>query len=204
MRKETDVRRIVAEAFLSLDGVNEDPGRFGEYEHRGWTVPYWNDEIARWHNEALFASDALLLGRVTYEEFVAIWPRRRADEARQGLRSGDLFTDRMNSLPKFVASTTLQEPLEWNSTLLTGDVAAAVADLKDQPGEDILIYGSSALVSTLMRRNLIDEYRFMIYPLVLGRGKRYFRDRNDKTTLALKRSETASTGVTMLVYEPQV
>jgi dihydrofolate reductase len=197
------VRRIVAEAFLSLDGVTEDPGRFGEYEHRGWTVPYWSDDVEKWHTDQLFASDTLLLGRVTYEEFVAIWPRRRPDEARQGLRSGDPFTDRMNSLPKFVASTTLQEPLEWNSTLLEGDIADAVADLKAQPGDDILIYGSGALVNTLVPRNLIDEYRLMIYPLVLGRGKRYFRDGHDKTTLALKRSETSSTGVTMLVCEPQ-
>jgi dihydrofolate reductase len=197
------MRRIVAEAFLSLDGVNEAPGRFGEYEHRGWTVPYWNDEIAKWHSDQLFASDALLLGRVTYEEFVGIWPRRQVDEARQGLRSDDPFTDRMNSLPKFVASTTLQEPLEWNSTLFEGDVVAAVADLKQQPGGDLLIYGSGALVNTLMRHNLIDEYCFMLYPLVLGRGKRFFRDGSDKTTLALKRSETSSNGVTMLVCEPQ-
>jgi dihydrofolate reductase len=197
------VRRVVVEQFLSLDGVSEDPGRFGEYEHRGWTVPYWNDGIEKWHTDQLFASDALLLGRVTYEEFVAIWPRRRPDEARPGLRSGDPFTDRMNSLPKFVASTTLQEPLEWNSTLLAGEVADAVADLKEQPGDDILIYGSSGLVNTLMPRNLIDEYRLMIYPLVLGRGKRFFRDGNDKTTFALKRCEISGTGVTMLVCEPR-
>jgi dihydrofolate reductase len=108
----------------------------------------------------------------------------------------------MNSLPKYVASTTLKEPLEWNSTLLTGEIVDAVAKLKEQPGEDILIYGSGALVNTLMPRNLIDEYRFMIYPLVLGTGKRFFRDGNDKSTLALKRAETASTGVTMLVCEP--
>ena len=196
------MRRIVAEAFLSLDGVTEDPGRFGEYEHRGWTVPYWNDDTVRWHNEALFASDALLLGRVTYEEFAAIWPRRQPDEAREGLRSGDPFTDRMNSLPKFVASTTLQAPLEWNSTLLEGDAADAVADLKEQPGEDILIYGSGALVNTLMTHNLIDEYRLMIYPVVLGRGKRLFGD-GGTMPLALRRSETSSTGVTMLVCEPQ-
>jgi dihydrofolate reductase len=200
-RREAEVRRIVAEAFLSLDGVTEDPGRFGEYEHRAWTVPYWNDEIEAWHTEQLFASDALLLGRVTYEEFIAIWPRRRADEARQGLRSGDAFADRMNSLPKFVASTTLREPLEWNSTLLDGDAAQAVAELKEQPGEDILIYGSGALVNRLMPRNLIDEYRFMIYPVLLGSGKRFFREGNSKTTLTLKRSETSSTGVTMLVCE---
>jgi dihydrofolate reductase len=186
------MRRVVAAEYLSLDGVTEDPGPMGEYEHRGWTVPYWNDEISQWQTDQLFASDALLLGRVTYEEFVASWP----------LRSGDPFTERMNSLPKFVASTSMEEPLEWNSTLLEGDVAEAVADLKEQPGEDILIYGSGALVDTLLPHNLIDEFRLMIYPLVLGSGKRFFRDGNDKTTLALKRAETTSTGITMLVCEP--
>ncbi len=186
------MRRIVAAEYLSLDGVMEDPGPAGEYEHRGWTVPYWNDEVSKWQTDQLFTSDALLLGRVTYDEFLASWP----------LRSGDPFTDRMNSLPKFVASTTLQEPLEWNSTLLEGEVGDAVAKLKDQPGEDILIYGSSALVNTLLAHKLIDEYRFMIYPLVLGTGKRFFRDGNDKSTLELMRAETSSTGVTMLVCEP--
>jgi len=186
------MRRIVAAEYLSLDGVMEDPGPAGEYEHRGWTVPYWNDDVAKWQTDQLFTSDALLLGRVTYDEFLASWP----------LRSGDPFTDRMNSLPKFVASTTLQEPLEWNSTLLAGDLVDAVLKLKAEPGEDILIYGSSALVNTLLAHKLIDEYRFMIYPLVLGTGKRFFRDGNDKSTLELKWAETSSTGVTMLVCEP--
>jgi dihydrofolate reductase len=133
-----------------------------------------------------------LLGRVTYEEFAASWP----------LRSGDPFTDRMNTLPKFVASTTLQEPLEWNSMLLKDDVVDGVTNLKQQPGEDILIYGSGALVNALLPHSLIDEYRFMMYPLVLGTGKHFSKDGNDKTTLTLKRTETASTGVTMLVCEP--
>jgi dihydrofolate reductase len=186
------MRRIVAAEYLSLDGVTEDPGPAGEYEHRGWTVPYWNDDIDKWQTDQLFASDALLLGRVTYEEFVASWPSR----------SGDPFSDRMNSLTKFVASTTLREPLEWNSTLLEGDVVDAVANLKQQTGDDVLIYGSGALVNTLLPHNLIDEYRFMIYPVVLGSGKRFFRDDNDKATLTLKRTETAGTGVTMLVCEP--
>jgi len=134
----------------------------------------------------------LLLGRVTYEEFVASWP----------LRSGDRFTDRINSLPKLVASTTLEEPLEWNATLLQGDVVEAVSNLKEQPGEDVIIYGSGALVSTLLAHNLIDQYRFMIYPLVLGTGKRFFRDDTDKKALTLTRVETAATGVAMLVCEP--
>jgi dihydrofolate reductase len=196
------VRRIVVEQSLSLDGVAEDPGRVGEYEHRGWTVPYWNDEIATWHADQLFASDALLLGRVTYQEFVAIWPRRRPDEARQGLRSGDPFTDRMNSLPKFVVSTSLHGPLAWNGTPVDGDLAEAVAALKALPGKDILVYGSGELVNALMGRGLIDEYRLLIYPLVLGRGKRLFRDGNGRTTLTLERSETSRTGVTLLVCRP--
>lgn len=196
------MRRIVVEQFVSLDGVAEGPGRFGEYEHRGWTVPYWGDDIEKWHTDQLLDSDALLLGRVTYEEFTVIWPRRRPDEARRGLRAGDVFTARMNSLPKFVASTTLAGPLEWNSTLLAGDLAGAVAELKDQPGGDILVYGSSELVNALMPLDLVDEYRLMVYPVVLGRGKRLFHDDNDRTTLALKGSQTSSTGVTMLVLEP--
>lgn len=197
------MRRIVVEQFLSLDGVAEDPGRFGEFEHRGWAVPYWNEEIEQWHTDQLYASDALLLGRVTYEEFTVVWPRRRSDEARRGLRSGDPFTERMNSIAKLVTSTTLREPLEWNSTLLEGDAAETVVGLKEQPGGDLLVYGSSTLVDTLMSHDLIDEYRFMIYPVVLGSGERFFRDRTDMTTLALKRSETSATGVTLLVCEPQ-
>jgi dihydrofolate reductase len=186
------MRRIVAAEYLSLDGVMEDPGPAGEYRHRGWTVPYWNEDTAKWQTDQLFASDALLLGRVTYEEFVAAWP----------LRSGDPFTDRMNSLPKVVVSTTLQKPLEWNSTLLKDNVVDGVTKLKEQAGEDILIYGSGTLVNALLPHKLIDEYRFMIYPLVLGTGNRFFGGGNEKITLALKRAETSKTGVTMLVCEP--
>jgi dihydrofolate reductase len=184
--------KIVAVEYLSLDGVTEDPGPAGAFEHRGWTVPYWNDELAKYQSDQLLASDALLLGRVTYEEFVASWP----------LRSGDPFTDRMNTLPKFVASTSLQEPLEWNATLLKGDVAAEVAKLKQRRGGDILIYGSGALVNTLMQRNLIDVYRVILYPLALGTGKRFFRDGGDKTTLRLTEVSTNGAGVVMLTYQP--
>ena len=184
--------RIVAAEYLSLDGVTEDPGPAGEFKYRGWTSPYWNDELAEYQSELLFASDALLLGRVTYEEFVASWP----------LRSGDPFTDRMNSMPKFVASTTLEEPLEWNSTLLKGDVAEEVRKLKQQPAQDLLIYGSGALVDTLMQHNLIDVYRLMLYPLALASGKRLFREGDDKTTLTLTDAKTTSTGVVVLTYQP--
>jgi dihydrofolate reductase len=183
--------KIVAAEYLSLDGVTEDPGSTGAFEHRGWTLPYWNDALAKYQSDQLFASDALLLGRVTYEEFVASWP----------LRSGDPFTDRMNSLPKFVASTTLEEPLEWNATLLKGDVAVEVAKLKQQPGQDILIYGSGELVNTLMQHNLIDVYRVMLYPLALGTGKRFFKEGGDKTTLTLTDVSTNDAGVVMLTYQ---
>ena len=183
--------RIVAAEYLSLDGVMEGPGPAGEFEYRGWTDPYWNDGLAEYQSELLFASDALLLGRLTYQEFVASWP----------LRSGDPFTDKMNSMPKFVASATLQEPLEWNATLLKGDVAQQVQELKLQPAHSLLIYGSGALVDTLRRHNLVDVYRLMVYPLVLAAGKRLFSG-GAKTTLTLTDAKTTSTGVVVLTYQP--
>jgi dihydrofolate reductase len=184
--------RIFAVEYLSLDGVMEDPGPMGEFKHRGWTEPYWNDELSEYQSELLFASDALLLGRVTWQEFVASWP----------LRSGDPFTDKMNSMPKFVASTTLEEPLEWNSRLLKGDVVDEVQKLKQEPDQNLLMYGSGALVDTLTQHNLIDVYRLILYPLALASGKRFFREGPNKTTLALSDAKTTSTGVVVLTYEP--
>jgi dihydrofolate reductase len=186
------LRRIVAAEYLSLDGIVEDPGPTGEFKHRGWTVPYWNDELAEYQSELLFGSEALLLGRVTYEEFVASWP----------LRSGDPFTDKINAMPKFVASTTLEEPLRWNATLLQGDVIAAVRELKEQPGQGLLIYGSGAFVDTLAQNGLIDVYRLMIYPVALGSGERFFRDGGEMSTLKLTDATTTTTGVVILTYEP--
>jgi len=184
------MRSVIVIEYVSLDGVIQDPGGAGEFEHRGWTIPYWNDEIAKYQSDQLFASDALLLGRVTYEEFVASWP----------LRSGDPFTDRMNGLPKFVATTTLDQ-LEWNATPLKGDVAAEVAKLKQQSGQDLLIYGSGELVRTLMHHNLIDEYRLLVYPVVVGNGKRLFGD-GSTTTLKLVDTKPFSSGVVALTYQP--
>jgi dihydrofolate reductase len=185
------MRRVVAAEYLTLDGVTEDPGPAGDFKYRSWTSPYWNDELSDYQSELLFGSDALLLGRVTYEEFVASWPQR----------SGDPFTDKMNSMRKYVVSTTLKEPLDWNATLLTGDPAEAVAKLKEEPGDDILIYGSSQLVGTLMQHNLIDLYRLMLYPLALAGGKRFFRDGPEKTTLTLSDAKTTKTGVVVLTYQ---
>jgi dihydrofolate reductase len=190
--EEERLRQLIAAEYLSVDGRMEDPGPAGDFEHRGWTMPYWNDELATYQSDLLFASDALLLGRVTYEEFAAAWPSR----------SGDSFTDRMNSLPKFVASRTSHEPLAWNATLLKGDVAEEVRKLKQQVGKSILIYGSSELVNTLMQHRLIDVYRVMLYPLTLGTGRRFFGDGGDKIMLTLTSAKTTSTGVAVLTYQP--
>jgi dihydrofolate reductase len=141
--------------------------------------------------DQLFASDALLLGRTTYEGFVTVWPSR----------SGDPIADRMNSMPKFVASTTLTEPLAWNATLLAGDVADEVQRLKQQPGRSILVYGSGMLVQTLMRLELIDAYQIMLVPVALGSGQRFFKPGHAPTTLALADVQTTASGVVMLTYQ---
>jgi dihydrofolate reductase len=178
------MRRVVMAEYVSLDGVMEDPS---------WTAPFFNDEMGKYQRDQLFRSDALLLGRVTYEGFAASWPSMEEAE-------GD-FAVRMNTLPKHVASTTKQA-LEWNASVIEGDVPAAVTELKQQPGQDILIYGSGELVRTLTQHNLIDEYRLMVHPVVVGRGKRLFDGVADAPTLKLTDTVTFSSGVVSLVYEP--
>jgi len=178
------MRKVIVTEYVTLDGVMEEPGQ--------WSFQFWNDEAAQFKSDELFASDALLLGRVTYQGFAAAWPTMTG--------TGD-FGERMNSLPKFVASRTL-EALEWNASLIKGDVAEEVAKLKQQPGQDILIAGSGNLVHTLMQHNLIDEYRFLVHPIVLGSGKRLFRDGSDTTTLRLVNTKTTDTGVVILTYHP--
>lgn len=174
--------RLAATLFISLDGVVESPDK--------WSFPYWNEEISKFKHEETFASDALLLGRVTYEGFVAAWPGRKDPEG---------FADRFNSMPKHVASRTLKK-LEWNNShLLEGDLAAEVSKLKQQPGQDIVIHGSPGLVRSLMPHDLIDEYRLLVYPLVLGHGKRLF-DETSQASLKLVESKAFGTGVVKLVY----
>ncbi len=186
------MRKVIVSEFVTLDGVMEDPGGAEKFEHGGWTMPYWNEEIGKFKFDELFASDALLLGRVTYQGFAAAWPSR-TDEAG--------FADRMNSLPKFVVSTTLGK-VEWNnSRLIKGNVAEEVSKLKQQPGQDILIAGSGELVHTLMQHDLIDEYRLLVYPVVLGSGKRLFQD-GSKTTLRLVETKRFDSGVVLLHYQP--
>ncbi|VVB89050.1 Uncharacterised protein [uncultured archaeon] len=189
--KVVKMRKVIVSEFVTLDGVMEDPGGAEKFKHGGWTMPYWNEEIAKFKFDELFASDALLLGRVTYQGFAAAWPSRADEEG---------FADRMNSLPKYVVSTTLKE-VEWNnSRLIKGNIAEEVSKLKQQPGQDILIAGSGELVNSLMQHDLIDEYRLLVYPVVLGSGKRLFKEGTNKT-LRFVETKTFSSGVVLLSFQ---
>jgi dihydrofolate reductase len=181
------VRKLVVSEFVSLDGVIEDPS---------WSFPFESDEKDRFKFDELAAADALLLGRVTYEGFAAAWPQMEEETGEYGAW--------MNGYPKHVASTTLQEPLEWNnSSLIEGDVAEKVAELKQGSGGEILVFGSGTLVNTLMQNDLVDEYRLMIFPVVVGRGKRLFGDGGNTKTMNLLDSKTLGSGVVVLTYEPK-
>lgn len=175
------MRKLIVTEFVSLDGVVENPA---------WTMPYWNDEISRFKEEEDAVTDALLLGRVTYEGFAAAWPESKDEGA-----------ERINSMPKYVISKTLQRA-EWNnSTVLKGDVVEEVTKLKQQAGQGLLVYGSAMLVQTLIRHDLVDSYRLLVYPVVLGEGKRLF-DAGTTATLKLVETRSFSSGVAGLIYEP--
>lgn len=174
--------KVVAVEYVTLDGVFEEPG---------WSGPYFNDELGSWQDRNLREADALLLGRRTYEGFKAAWPQMEA-------QTGD-FGKKMNSMPKHVATTTLTEP-EWAATFLTGEVADAVTSLKAGP-DNLLINGSGELVNYLTRHNLIDEYRIMTYPVVVGEGRKLWHD-GTKIALSLTGSWTTKTGVTVSTYVP--
>jgi dihydrofolate reductase len=185
------MRKIIVSEFVSLDGVIEDPGGAEKFEHGGWTIPYWDDEIGKFKFEELFGSDTLLLGRVTYEGFAAAWPSM-TDEAG--------FADRMNSLPKVVVSTTLDKA-EWNnSRLIKENVAEEVTKLKQQSGQNILIFGSGQLAQTLVQHDLIDEYWLLVYPVVLGSGKRLFKE-GKNAALKLTETKAYNSGVVLLRYQ---
>jgi dihydrofolate reductase len=184
------MRKVVASFFISLDGVVEGPGPGDDFELAGWTMPYWDDEIAMFVQAGMNASDALLLGRVTYQGFAAAFASGTEGDA-----------ETMNSFPKYVVSTTL-EAAEWNnSTLIKGNVVEEVAKLKQQPGRDIAISGSGELVHTLLQHDLIDELNLLVYPVVLGRGKRLFKD-GSMLTLKLVQAKASSSGVVLLTYQP--
>jgi dihydrofolate reductase len=187
--EEVPMRKVIASEIVSLDGVVESPEQ--------WHFPYFNDQMAEAIGAAMAASDAMLLGRVTYEEFAAFWPSQVPTEEDQET------TDYMNNTPKFVVSKTLEEPLEWNnSTLLQGDVAEEITKLKEQPGKDISITGSPTLVRSLLQDDLLDELRLMIHPIVVGSGKHLFEDGSDQKALQLVDSKIFSTGVVYLTYQP--
>jgi dihydrofolate reductase len=188
------VRKVVVSEFVSLDGVMEDPR---------WTFRFGSEEQERFKFAELAASDALLLGRVTYEGFAAAWPNMLAQY--EGPRRAELgeYADMMNGYPKHVVSTTLEEPLGWNnSTPIKGNIAEEVSELKQQPGKDILVFGSADLMNALMRHDLIDEYRLMVFPIVVGSGKRLFEDGLEETVLRLVDTATFGSGVVVLTYRP--
>jgi dihydrofolate reductase len=189
---EVLVGKIVAAEYVSVDGVMQDPGGMGEIEVGGWTNPYWNDELAKLQTDLLFASDALLLGRVTYEGFAATWPDMEHEEGP--------FADKMNAMPKYVASRTLTD-MEWNATPIRGDVADEVARLKRDSGQNLLVYGSGSLVRLLLQHGLIDQLRLMIYPVVLGAGKLLFTQAGSKKDLQLAGVSTTSAGVLVADYQ---
>jgi dihydrofolate reductase len=186
------VGRIVVTEFVSLDGVMEDPGGAENFRHGGWSFEISRgDEGNKFKLDETLSSEALLLGRVTYEGFAAAWPSREGE-----------FADKFNTMPKYVVSSSLEEP-EWNnSTVLKGDVADEVAKLKQEQDGDIVVHGSARLVQTLLERELVDELRLMVFPVVLGSGKRLFDGLSDKKLLRLVDSKVVGDGVAILIYEP--
>ena len=186
------MRKVVVSEFVSLDGVMEDPS---------WESPFRGEEQEKFKFAELALADALLLGRKTYERFAAAWPvmmEHYEDPRRKALGE---YTDMMNGYPKHVVSTTLQESLGWNnSTLMKGDVGEEVEELKQQEGKDILVFGSAQLVRKLMEHDRIDEYRLMVFPIIVGKGKHLFEDGEDGRILELVNSKTFGTGVVSLAY----
>ena len=188
------MRKLVVSMFVSLDGVMEDPA---------WTGPYWNNDIAKFKFDELVASDALLLGRVTYELFAASWPTQKHAEAMKSafsaLPNPSAFSERMNTTPKFVASGTLTNLVWNNSKLIQANLLEEVARLKQQPGQNILLVGSGTLARALMKHGLVDEYRLLVYPLVLGHGKHLFAEGYSET-LELVEAKPLNSNVVHLCY----
>ena len=180
------MRKVIAGLFLSLDGVMESPDK--------WHFPYFNDEMMEVIGSGMAASDAMLLGRVTYQEFASYWPGVNPED--------EPMAAYMNNTPKYVVSTTLDKA-EWNnSTLIKGNVAEKITKLKQQPGKNITITGSATLVQSLLQDDLLDELGLLVHPVVVGSGKRLFKDGGDLKRLKLVDAKTFSTGVLSLVYQP--
>ena len=189
--------KVVVFNSLTLDGVMQAPGRpdedtRGGFAHGGWAVPYGDEVMGRVAAEGMARGGALLLGRRTYEDFYGFWPHQPDNP----------YTEALDNSLKYVASTTLAEPLPWrNSRLLEGDAADAVAKLKEQPGKDLVVLGSGQLAGSLIRRGLVDRYTLLIHPLALGSGRRLFPD-DTEVALRLVDNVTTTTGVLIATYEP--
>ena len=184
--------RIVVTEFVSLDGVMEDPGGSEDFKYGGWSFEISRgDEGDQFKLDEALNSDALLLGRKTYEGFADAWPSREGE-----------FADKFNNMPKYLVSSTLKDPDWTNSTVLDGDLAKEVSKLREDVDGDIVVHGSAQLVQALVERGLVDELRLMVFPVVLGAGKRLFGETSDRRRLRLSDSKTVGDGVQILTYEP--
>jgi dihydrofolate reductase len=188
------VGKLYVTEFISMDGVVEDPGGSEDFKHGGWSFEFSRgDDGDKFKLDETMNSEALLLGRVTYEGFADAWPKR----------SGDPFSEKFNSMPKYVVSSKLSEPLEWNnSKLLEGEPIEAVRKLKEETDGEIGVHGSVQLAQSLIENDLVDEIHLMVFPVVLGSGKRFFGETSDKKPMRLKDSNTVGDGVEILIYEP--
>lgn len=194
------MRKLVVVEFLSLDGVMQAPGdldedREGGFEHGGWQRPYFDEVLATEATKSMVQTDAYLFGRKTYQKMAAFWPNQPSD---------DPFAPHLNSTPKYVASRTLESVGWQGSTLLDGPVEKAVAELKEQSGNNIVVLGSGELVQTLIENDLVDEYELTISPIVLGSGKKLFRGSDQARKLVLADSKPTSSGSLMLRYRTAV
>jgi dihydrofolate reductase len=182
---------VIVTEFVSLDGVMEDPGGSEDFEHGGWSFEFnRGDEGDRFKLDEARSAEALLLGRVTYEGFADAWPSREGE-----------FADKFNSMPKYVVSSTLEDPQWTNSTVLNGDLGDEVTRLRRELDGDIVVHGSAQLAQELIDRGLVDELRLMVFPVVLGTGKRLFGPTDGKRTMRLVEGRTVGDGVAILVYE---
>ena len=182
--------RIVVTEFVSLDGVMEDPGGAEDFEYGGWTFEIDRGEGDKFKLDETFDSEALLLGRVTYEGFAEAWPSREGE-----------FADKFNTMPKYVVSSTLRDPTWNNTTVLSGDLVEEVSRVRDEAGGDVYVHGSRQLAQALLEHDLVDELHLMVFPVVLGSGKRLFGETTSKKRLQLVESKIVGDGVAILVYE---
>lgn len=185
------MRKLIVSEYITINGVMEDPGGGDGSPYGGWSFPYWNNEAEKFKYTELFNSDALLLGRITYQGFAEAWPSM-TDETG--------FASRMNSMTKYVVSTTLSEPLWNNSIVLKTNILKEIIRLKEQDGKNILVFGSSQLVSLLQENDLVDEYRLMIHPVIVGKGKKLFEQSIPKSVLRLEEVIQFKSGIIVLTY----